>query len=380
MYHGGSNPKGKLSTLQESKASGGANDLPVINYDFRAPIRQYGQISDNYKEIKLFSLFLKEFGGDMAVLKEDIETWNVNPEDMETLRVSWRHDHDHGYVFFNNYQRRRTMKDHKDVSLLGKCEKEVNFPSISIRSGEYGFFPYHMSLDNKTLITATATPLCKLSTKQGNTFVFYGDWNPNYIWKDGLPASVLHLTREEALNAWKVTLDQEYLVLSDNYVWEEDGNLIIVGNRNTMVKTYPPIKEGIPGFTEGGKEGIYTLYERSKEGKESKVTMLPLEEKEEYKTYQIQLEYGSNIKDCFLGITYVGDSLELYSDGEMINDHFYTGERLEISMRYFNFPNIIEVKIYPLAENAPYYLETWPKMTDGKACDLMVVVLEEQVW
>ena len=58
MYHGGSNPKGKLSTLQESRATGYLNDLPEINYDFNAPIRQYGTISDSYREIKLLALFL----------------------------------------------------------------------------------------------------------------------------------------------------------------------------------------------------------------------------------------------------------------------------------------------------------------------------------
>ncbi len=49
MYHGGSNPEGKLSTLQESRDTGYLNNLPEINYDFNAPIRQYGTISDNYR-------------------------------------------------------------------------------------------------------------------------------------------------------------------------------------------------------------------------------------------------------------------------------------------------------------------------------------------
>lgn len=35
MYHGGVNPDGKYTTLQESKATGYANDLPVKSYDFR---------------------------------------------------------------------------------------------------------------------------------------------------------------------------------------------------------------------------------------------------------------------------------------------------------------------------------------------------------
>ena len=38
MFHGGTNPQGSLSTLQESQASGYWNDLPVKSYDFQAPL------------------------------------------------------------------------------------------------------------------------------------------------------------------------------------------------------------------------------------------------------------------------------------------------------------------------------------------------------
>src|SRR5690606_35471215 len=42
MYHGASQKIGELSTLQESPATGYANDCPVINYDFTAPLGEYG--------------------------------------------------------------------------------------------------------------------------------------------------------------------------------------------------------------------------------------------------------------------------------------------------------------------------------------------------
>ena len=35
MFHGGENPDGKLTTLEEAQASGGWNDLPVKIYDFQ---------------------------------------------------------------------------------------------------------------------------------------------------------------------------------------------------------------------------------------------------------------------------------------------------------------------------------------------------------
>ena len=135
---GGSNPDSKLSTLQESRATGYLNDLPEINYDFNAPIRQYGTISDNYREIRLLAYFLQDFGADLAVMSADIDPDFVKPGDTHTLRVSVRHDDTHGYVFVNNYQRRLTMDDHKDVVLKGKTKGEpVCFPKTDIASGEY---------------------------------------------------------------------------------------------------------------------------------------------------------------------------------------------------------------------------------------------------
>lgn len=379
MYHGGSNPKGKFSTLQESKANGDVNDVPIINYDFRAPIRQYGQISESYKEIKLLAMFLKEFGGDLAVKKEEIEPLNESAEDMETLRLSWRHDKEHGYVFFNNYQRRRVMKEHNEVTLIGKCDNQVEFPMISIPSGSYGFFPYHMLLDDALLITATATPLCKLSVNHKNIYVFYGDDQARYQWQDQ-PASILQLSRKEALNAWKVTLDQDYLILSDDYVWEEGGTLTVVGERNTQVKCYPRLTMGIPGFEECGCEGIYSLYERKREGKESEARFFLVEQDECHKTYRIELKYGSDKKDCILELNYTGDGLQIFNMNEMINDHFYTGESLELSMRYFDFPKELYVKVFPLVEGASCFLETWPSMKEGTACELSEVLIRDQIW
>jgi beta-galactosidase len=62
MYHGGQNPEGKLSTLQESQATGYPNDLPVKTYDFNAPIGEYGQINPQYYWLRRLHLFLHDFG------------------------------------------------------------------------------------------------------------------------------------------------------------------------------------------------------------------------------------------------------------------------------------------------------------------------------
>ena len=55
MYTGGTNPEGKLTTLQESRATGYLNDLPVKSYDFRAAVREFGQVSSTLRELKLLT-------------------------------------------------------------------------------------------------------------------------------------------------------------------------------------------------------------------------------------------------------------------------------------------------------------------------------------
>lgn len=386
MYHGGSNPKGKLSTLQESRDTGYANDLPEINYDFNAPVRQYGTISENYREIKLLGLFLKDFGEDMAALPAEIFDETIKPEDMHSLRCSCRHDDTHGYVFFNNYQRRRTMDAHPGVVLEGTCGSgRVSFPAVDVKSGAYGFFPYHMKLGEAELISALATPLCRLSGGGQDTFVFYGDCEPQYSWKKEA-ADILHLTREQALNAWKVTLDRDYLILSENYVWEEDGRLAVTGGALTRILSYPELKDVPAGFVRQGGEGRFTAYQRQSGGGTASVSAVKLAEEEESALYEISVTYPADFdrkcrltgRDTLLWISYAGFGIDVMLDGEKINDHFYTGQRVPISLGYFDFPEKLTLRIKALYRETPVFIEKWPELQDGRACRLEAVELQEE--
>ena len=69
MFHGGSNAIGKLSTLQESKATKYPNDYPIISYDFYSPIGEWGQLQPSYRGFKIFHLFLNDFGDRLVKCK-----------------------------------------------------------------------------------------------------------------------------------------------------------------------------------------------------------------------------------------------------------------------------------------------------------------------
>lgn len=385
MYHGGTNPKGKFSTLEESKATGYPNNVSVLSYDFRAPIRQFGQVSDTYKEIKLLALFAKDFGQDLVTLPAEIDLVGVDPEDMHTLRLSWRHDDDHGYVFFNNYQRKRRMDAHNGVTLEGRCkEAPVEFPKLDLLPGSYGFFPYHFREGDGELLSANATPLCRLRGEDGTScVVFYGDWDPAFVWKDEKHFPVLHLDRERALQAWKVTLDREYLILSDDYVWEEDGKLHIEGGKETVIRCYPKLKDFsvLPdGFEACGLDHEFTLYRRREKAEDTRVTVTEGTVGEDSRIYNLKITSPETWRDTILSLDFGGDKIEIFRDGEMLTDSYYTGEPVQISLRYFDFPQELQVKIYPLKEDAPRFLERWPQMKDGCACELYGVGVKNLVW
>ena len=64
----------------------------------------------------------------------------------------------------------------------------------------------------------------------------------------------------------------------------------------------------------------------------------------------------------------------------MLTDSYYIGEPVQLSLRYFDFPEELQVKIYPLKEGTSKFLEHWPQMKDGCACELYVVGVKDLVW
>lgn len=381
MYHGGTNPIGKKSFFQESKATGSINDLPELSYDFRAAIREYGQVSETYKEIKLLAMFIKDFGSELCEMPADIPESNpIYPMNFTDLRTSCRHNGKSGYLFINNYQRRYELAEHQGIKLQVTLEDEViEYPVIDIKDKEFFFYPFNMQLGESTLKSALATPLCKLSNNK-TTVVFYTDRAPNYDVEGTLEGyELLTLTREDAKNAWKVTLDQEYLIISDAVVLQTNQGIRLQGNDSIKLKVYPELSKVPEGFKVTGKEGAFTVYEEVKTYETPTVSFKLIEEVEDKKVYEITLsEVSKDALDCLIQIHYGADSGKLYIGDAYVDDHFYTGEAWEIGLRRFNFPTKLRLEIFALEENAPIFLETWPAMTNGKACEVSHIDVKVQ--
>lgn len=176
MYHGGANPLGQHSTLQESQASGYPNDLPVINYDFQAPIGQYGQVRESYHALRPLHLFLHDFGDRLAPLSPHLPaSMPASVDDRKTLRWCLRSDGSQGFLFINNHQRIESLPDQLGIRFSVTLDGEkITLPSrpVDIPSGLYTFWPLNFNLNGALLKYATAQPICQLSLEDGPCYVF----------------------------------------------------------------------------------------------------------------------------------------------------------------------------------------------------------------
>jgi hypothetical protein len=381
MYHGGTNPEGKLTTLQETKTSGSINNLPELSYDFRAPIREYGQLSDTYRELKLLTLFIKDFGSGLCETKAYIPSSNpLFPADATGVRHSFRYagpdrpdspdrsdspDGQSGYLFVNNYQRRQTQASHANVTFV--TPTGVAFPPVDIADRDYFFLPFNMSVGNAILESALVTPLCVLHGMRGNppVYVFYaafayaekllatGDVESLYRFKDGKKpdnVEIRTLSRRDALDAWKV------------------GEELIIEREELLV------------------EGDVVSVLHRTEGRD--VTVSPASLTTEKATYALSVP-AWKAEDCFLRIDYEGFTACLYETGpsgdrgKLIADNFFIGPDYswEIGLKRFGIGIAREflLEITPLSRSTPVFLEKWPEMEKGIACRLIRATTSLQV-
>ncbi len=179
MFQGGENPDGKLSTLQESQATGYPNDVPIKSYDFQAPLGEFGQERDSLRKLKVFQYFLNAFGSELAPMM--VHAPDVLPSstaDFTVPRASVRSLGEQGFIFFNNYVRGYQMPArpaaqflvHLPEGTLAVPRKPVDLPS-----GAYFIWPFNFRANDITIRYSTAQLFTRLDADEKNsptTFYF----------------------------------------------------------------------------------------------------------------------------------------------------------------------------------------------------------------
>ena len=144
MYHGGTNPEGRLFTQNECQTSPGTanNDLPVCTYDFQAPIGEFGQTYPHYYMLRPLHLFMHDYGQVLAPMEAQFPAQqDLKKGDDSQLRWAVRSHGASGFIFVNNYERLQnlTAKKHVELDACG-----VKLPAITIPAGCMAIFPVNV--------------------------------------------------------------------------------------------------------------------------------------------------------------------------------------------------------------------------------------------
>jgi hypothetical protein len=381
MYHGGQNPEGKLSTLQESQATGYPNDLPVKTYDFNAPIGEYGQLNPQYFWLRRLHLFLHDFGSLLATMPATMpDAMPENKSDTNILRWCARSDGNSGFVFVNNYERLRPLPAKADVQFkLNLPGGESVFPSrpVTIPADAFFFWPFNLDVGGAKLIYATAQPICR----DGDTFYFAETpgvkaefvFDPKTLASKKSEFADLKSSRKPAISletksGKKIQIvllsDEDSLALEKIYgkiIFEKPPKISVTKVETKPLQSAGPARE-IPLST--GKSHI-ALAPIDDDWTSAAVWKITLPKKPDLKSNPI------------LRIDYVGDAARLTLNGKLIDDNFYCGRLFDLGLSRYA-PEILtgdlRLEILPLRKDAPIFFE--PKDAPDFGAKESVVALQ----
>lgn len=398
MYHGGSNPPGKRSTLQESQATGYPNDLPVISYDFQGVIREFGQLNGQYALLRLTHLFLHDFGEQLAPMPAAFpQQMPASLDDRQTLRWAARSDGRSGFVFINNHQRVEGLVEHPGVQFaLQLAHGRLTLPrrGVAIRPGAFMIWPFNLDLGGVLLEHATAQPVCRLQSPEGVCHVFAerggvaaefafapgqahaasaGDLLDSAVLRglpygepvtvqgtDGRSARILLLSEAQALQCWKACMwGAERLFLSAAGLTFDGDTLRLSASHVTDLSfAVFPAPEALAGH-EGRPEGAFTRYalagvekrvavqaRKVREAAAARVTPLgpggvaQAPDDADFaaaEVWEVRLPEDAleGAAEVLLVVDYVGDAARAFLGERLIADDFYNGRAWEIGLKRF---------------------------------------------
>ena len=359
MYHGGTNPASRwvpgetslkpyegdrqvyLNECQRCLSTN-HNDLPVLTYDFQAPLGEFGQVNPHYYLLRKLHLFLADFGEELTPMEAVFPC----PQDIKKgqddfLRWSYRAKGTSGFVFINNYERLQHLSDKHGVRFT-VCG--VSFPSkaITVPSGAMCIFPVNVAglryataqlvarRSGKVYLEQIAGIPVELAFASGKTMKKVkprGTETPVYTAPDGTAYYVV-----DSHAAGRLFLDVQSPSHAPQHVAHQ------------KVREAGPLRT----ITLGAK----------------KVAQEPLDKDfDDAAVYTIDVPQTQGL----LTISYQGDCARLYADGRLVADNFYNGRPFLYGL--WRLPagvSKLELRILPIQADMPVYFPREADTTPGE--------------
>lgn len=375
MYHGGTNPIGKNSHMNEQA-------LPKMTYDYQSPLGEFGRIGESYDRIRTLSMFLEAYGELLAPMGCVVPDGQqlITPENTLDLRWSVRQQAGSGFLFINNYQDHVGMPD-QDIQLeLHTSKGTASYPregTMRLKSGMAAILPFHMNLNGMKIISATVQPLIRFMVNQELTAVFYAHEGmaPEYVvdatsvtnvdmpegtvseqgnevvihpiagkdhhlritTSDGVGIRIITLTREEALNAYRFRVDgEERLVISSSHLYMQNEMLICTSVEQSEIEvSFYPAPEHVSAseyaVSSQSKPGIFGTYTFQVSPYEPAVEVdYP---KEYAATLRLDTAWPEQVDDVWVEIDYEGDVATAHIHHQMLTDHIHYGHSWMLGLK-----------------------------------------------
>ncbi|MBN1456943.1 MAG: beta-galactosidase [Sedimentisphaerales bacterium] len=411
VYHGGTNPEGKLTTLQESKATAYPNDCPVKSYDFQTAIREFGQIDPKYHYVKLMHMFMYNFEDMLAPMVPLLpDKFAKSNDDFGPARMALRTNGKSGFLFVNNHVRLYPQPDRKDVQIIFDSDGSklcVPEKPVDIPAGANFIWPINLDMEGAVLRYATAQPMCRLEDEQGDVYVFFQTITkvPEYVFEPGsIDGSTSQITVKKpglkALNKIVTKAGKTVRILTlthkqalQSYQWEHGGKSRLViseadayfeSDRIHFLSRKPSGRVWImpaadlkgQGVKSGKAVGEFSVHKISfSSGKpKPKVSKFSVGENE----WRIKPEHLQS--GAYLQIKYTGDTAELYVGEKLVADNFYNGEVFEVKLdRWAEELKEKELilKIAPLKPEKKVYLDV-PRPKEKPSLKSVTIETEKQ--
>lgn len=359
MYHGGTNPASRwvlgetslkpyegdrqvyLNECQRCLSTN-HNDLPVLTYDFQAPLGEFGQVNPHYYLLRKLHLFLADFGEELAPMEAVFPC----PQDIKKgqddfLRWSYRAKGTSGFVFVNNYERLQHLSDKHDVRFT-VCG--VSFPSkaITVPSGAMCIFPVNVA----GLRYATAQLVARRS---GKVYLEQIAGIPVELAFAGGKTMKKVKPRGAETPVYTAPDGTAYYVVDSHAA----GQLFL----DVQSPSHAPQHVAYQKVSEAGPLRTITLGAK-------KVAQEPLDKDfDDAAVYTIDVPQTQGL----LTISYQGDCARLYADGCLVADNFYNGRPFLYGL--WRLPagvSKLELRILPIQADMPVYFPREADTTPGE--------------
>lgn len=374
MYHGGSNPRRTGGGFFADEPMG----IPKINYDYQAPIGEFGKTRESYKYLRVLHTFINSFGYKLAPMETVLPIGydTISRANRETLRFAARMKDGSGFLFMTNFQDHDTERKDQEglqISLNLKNEK-LTIPekgTMTLRKDVSAILPFNLTMEGALLKYATAQLLTRITDGKYIHYIFFAPegLQTEYVFdkstikagkhrftpqsgtgstfslttRTGKKIKVTTLTRQEALETMQ--LADGRILITESTVLEEKDKLTLLNAGNPTVN--------------------YILYPSAKGWKRQSVSVEEVETTVEWKriggrhiSVKPQIGNHPQVNDYILQIDYTGDVGMAFIGNDLVLDHFWHGKTWDIGLDRFSKSlekhGAMNFYFRPISKEAPF--------------------------